>query len=174
MAEEPAEAAGEVAGAVARLRGEFGLGWKLAELLGVAARGCPVQEAPSASERVRGVFPLPYLRGEREGAGQALRAGARRKQVHRARGVSKTNFALVLLNLFFGGVACMVAGCGAKEGAAQSAAVRRVARVSGSWDFSPEIAEVEALAKQPTFDYGMGQELHAAVDTDPQLILVAK
>ena len=47
--------------------------------LGIAAGGCPVQEAPAQAKRARGVFPLPYLQRERSEAAGSLRAGARRK-----------------------------------------------------------------------------------------------
>ena len=79
----------------------------------VEARLASARAASSAAEaRVRGVFPLPYVgsrRAARDVPAQAMRAGARRRAARQARGVSKTNFALALLNLLFGGVAGLFA-----------------------------------------------------------------
>ena len=89
--EAAAQDAGDVAGTaggglhgiVSAIRERFGLSQAHARLLTTAAAGCPDDEAGGSPDRVRGVFPLPYLASERTAAGAPLRAGARRRQVGR-------------------------------------------------------------------------------------------
>ncbi len=152
------------------VRERFGLGQRLAGLLEVAASGCPTRGTSSGDGRSRGVFPLPFLSGRSESAPDILRAGARRKARHRHRGVSTCNFVIGILNLLFGGLTCLSAAVDARMGNAQLAAVKRVNRMSAGWDFTPEVTEVEALARQPVVDYALSESLQAAVDTVPELV----
>ena len=176
--EAAAQDAGDVAGTaggglhgiVSAIRERFGLSQAHARLLTTAAAGCPDGEAGGSPDRVRGVFPLPYLASERSAAGALLRAGARRRQVGRNRAVSKTNLVIGLLNLLFGGSECLAAGLATRAGAAQLSALSRVQRTAQSWDFSADVTAAEELAGQPLVGYALDQELHAAVDTVPDLV----
>ncbi len=155
---------------VSMVRERFGLGERLARLLSVAASGCPTIDSSNVDGRVRGVFPLPFLSGSRQGIEESRRAGARRKAKSRHRRVSKCNFVIGLLNLMFGGLACLAAALDTRMGSAQMAAATRVYRMSANWDFTPEASEVDAIARQPVVDYALTQDLQAAVDTVPDLV----
>ena len=52
-------------GVVSSIREHFGLSHAHARLLTTAAIGCPDSDASGPADRVRGVFPLPYLTSER-------------------------------------------------------------------------------------------------------------
>ena len=84
--------------------------------------------------------------------------------------MSKTNFVIGLLNLLFGGTACLAAGLTTRAGAAQLSALSRVQRTAQGWDFSADVSAAEELAHQPLVGYALDQELHAAVDTVPELV----
>ena len=163
---------------IAAIRERFGLSQSHARLLTTAAAGCPDADTnespgrapPQSTDRVRGVFPLPYLPAERATPGAPLRAGARRRYVGRCRAVSKTNLVVGLLNLLFGGRDCMAAALETRTGAAQLAALSRVQRSAQGWDFSADVSAAEELAGQPLVGYALDQELHAAVDTVPDLV----
>ena len=99
-----------------------------------------------------------------------MRAGERRRAVHRDRVVSKTNLVVGLLNLLFGGQDCMTAALETRAGAAQLSALSRVQGAVKSWNFTADVAEAEALAGQPIVGYAMGEELRSAVDTVPDLV----
>ena len=165
-------------GVIAAIRERFGLSQSHARLLTTAAAGCPDADTnespgrapPQSTDRVRGVFPLPYLPAERATPGAPLRAGARRRYVGRCRAVSKTNLVVGLLNLLFGGRDCMAAALETRTGAAQLAALSRVQRSAQGWDFSADVSAAEELAGQPLVGYALDQELHAAVDTVPDLV----
>ena len=73
-------------GSVAAIREQFGVVLQAhARLLTIAAGGCPDANESGPLERVRGVFPLPYLAAERTAPGAPLRAGARRRTCEAAR-----------------------------------------------------------------------------------------
>ena len=99
-----------------------------------------------------------------------MRAGERRRSVHRDRVVSKTNFVIGLLNLLFGGRDCMTAAMETRAGAAQLSALSRVQSTVKARNFTADVAEAEALAGQPIVDCAMGGELRSAVDTVPELV----
>ena len=128
------ETGGGLLGVVSVIRGRFGMSQAHAKLLTTAATGCPEPGASGPPDRVRGVFPLPYLVSERAAPRATLRAGARRRQVGRCRAVSKTNLVIGFLNLFFGGADCMAAGLSTRTGAAQLSALSRVQRAAQTWD----------------------------------------
>ena len=161
---------GRFNGVITAIREQFGLSQAHARLLSTAAAGCPDTDSTVPPDRVRGVFPLPYLVGERASPGATLRAGARRKQVGRCRAVSKTNLVIGLLNLLFGGAECLTGGLTTRAGAAQLSALSRVQRTAQGWDFSADVTAAEELAGQPLVGYALDQELHAAVDTVPDLV----
>ena len=75
-----------------------------------------------------------------------------------------------VLNLLFGGTDCLAAGLTARAGSAQLSALSRVQRSAQRWDFSPDVAAAEELARQPLVGYALDQELHAAVETVPDLV----
>ena len=152
------------------IREHFGLSHAHARLLTTAAIGCPDSDVSGSAGRVRGVFPLPYLTSERATLGAPLRAGARRRHVGKCRAVSKTNLVIGLLNLLFGGTECLAAGLTTRAGAAQLSAISRVQRTAQGWDFAPDVSAAEELAGQPLVGYALDQELHAAVDTVPDLV----
>ena len=64
----------------------------------------------------------------------------------------------------------MAAGLSTRTGAAQLSALSRVQRAAQHWDFSADVAAAEELAGQPLVGYSLDQELHAAVDTVPELV----
>ena len=64
----------------------------------------------------------------------------------------------------------MAAGLNTRTGAAQLSALSRVQRAAQHWDFSADVAAAEELAGQPLVGYSLDQELHAAVDTVPELV----
>ena len=49
-------------------------------------------------------------------------------------------------------------------------ALSRVQRTAQGWDFSADVSAAEELARQPLVGYALDQELHAAVDTVPELV----
>ena len=113
-------------------------------------------------DRVRGVFPLPYLASERTAVAPSARipAGGGRN-----RAVSKMNLVIGLLNLLFGGSQCL------------AAAWRRVPpRLSSALSCAAHRAELGFLRRRyggrgtrrpTTRGLRPDQELHAAVDTVP-------
>ena len=117
------ETGGGPLGVVSAIRERFGMSQAHAKLLTTAATGCPDPGASGPPDRVRGVFPLPYLVSERAAPRATLRAGARRRQVGRCRAVPKTNLVISLRNLLFGGADCMAAGISTRTGAAQLSAL---------------------------------------------------
>ena len=144
-----------------------------AALLRSAAEGSPPtgEKTPPtrAERRVRGVFPLPFIHETRTHP-QLARAGARRRAVDRTRRVSKTNLSVALLNLLYGGVDYLEAALDTVAGEAQLSALARVQETVRRWDFSADAAAAEELAGQPIVGYSLGEELAAAVDTDPALV----
>ena len=166
----PFDSAESPPGVVSSIREHFGLSHAHARLLTTAAIGCPDSDVSGSAGRVRGVFPLPYLTSERAPPGAPLRAGARRRHVGKCRAVSKTNLVIGLLNLLFGGTECLSAGLTTRAGAAQLSAISRVQRTAQGWDFAPDVSAAEELAGQPLVGYALDQELHAAVDTVPDLV----
>ena len=135
--------------AAALVRGiseRFGLSAAHATLLSTAAAGCPNEGEHTPGGRVRGVFPLPFLCRRRHRASGTMRAGERRRAVHRDRVVSKTNLIVGHLNLLFGGRDCMTAAMETRAGAAQLSALSRVQSTVKAWNFTADVAEAEALA----------------------------
>ena len=49
-------------------------------------------------------------------------------------------------------------------------ALSRVQRTAQGWDFSADVSAAEEFARQPLVGYALDQELHAAVDTVPDLV----
>ena len=158
---------------VTEIRSRFGMGPALATLLESAASGCSIQDERSWV-KPRGVFPLPFVCDLREmwGSLHSMRAGCRRRAKRRRRGVGKTNLVLGLLNLHYGGLRCLDAALNIADSAARRAAVKRVHGKAAGWSFEADAAEVERFAKQPLVDYSLGEELAAAVDTDPELVKI--
>ena len=159
-----------VAAVVGEISTRFGLTAAHATLLSTAAVGCPSESDRTPCSRIRGVFPLPFLCRHRRRAEGPMRAGERRRAVHRDRVVSKTNLVVGLLNLLFGGRDCMTTALETRAGAAQLSALSRVQGAVKSWNFTADVAEAEALAGQPIAGYAMGEELRSAVDTVPDLV----
>jgi len=165
---------------VSRLRQVHGLGRAAAQYLAQAVRGCPVRdrgfEGPGMG-KTRGVFPLPYVLGRRTSEGAAdgvLRAGQRRRERHHVRVCGRLNFVVASLNLLYGGAACAEAGFSARCGAAQQSALARLQPRAAGWTFQACREDLETLLHQPVSDYGFDSGLHAAVDTDPDLVKLPK
>ena len=75
-----------------------------------------------------------------------------------------------MLNLLYGGVDYLEAALDTVAGEAQLSALARVQETVRRWDFSADAAAAEELAGQPIVGYSLGEELAAAVDTDPALV----
>ena len=63
------ETGGGLLGVVSAIRERFGMSQAHAKLLTTAAAGCPDPGASGPPDRVRGVFPLPYLVSDRAAPG---------------------------------------------------------------------------------------------------------